>query len=384
MPTEFSRTTARKRITLPSGDQVDVPIITKISFIDPTLRGQEYQYTIENSAQSNRQVHVDNVPATNGTFDTLAVERIDKWITIDPVRRGQETQLFLDNVTGADSVPPHFSTHFRTHVVRYYGVDNQNAYIDSELIDEFRVEDPVNRHQETRVALNNPQTSGEAQANPDDPEISDSGNGIDPPWRTDPFQNIIGFGGSNTAEPFAAIFIEPSDFGQEPHNEADSGYWRMVIGVIDPIRLVGGSATVTGGPGVGYYPNNYQLDMRFVEQWPTPHTYEAFEDTGGTDLVRGYTPYEWDVDLNLPGYPSTSGPTWYQQVLDWVALNPAQPTPLHFDFIDYGFTEYLKGFYLPWWEDMQATGGFNVPKPIVIVRMTQLGPATTDNPSGRY
>ncbi len=111
----------------------------------------------------------------------------------DAQDRAQETQITLDNVTGATSNPPHFETHKRTHVVRYFNPDDHTQYIDSELIDELQVVDPNSRAQETQFTLNNPQTN-DAQADPSDPEISDTANGIDAPWRTDPFQNIIGFG----------------------------------------------------------------------------------------------------------------------------------------------------------------------------------------------
>lgn len=190
MPVEFSRTTARKRITLPSGGQVDVRVITSISFKDASDRYQEIQYTIDNSAASNRIVHVDQVQGTDGT--TLPVERIDTWNVLDPEDRHQETQMTLDNVTGADSTPPHFSSHFRTHVYRF--TNNSGEWIDSELIDELVIVDPNDRHQETHYFLNNPAADDPAgQADPADPDISDTANGIDSPWRTDPFQNIVNF-----------------------------------------------------------------------------------------------------------------------------------------------------------------------------------------------
>lgn len=194
MAEEFSRTTARKRIRV-GASFVDVPVITKISFIDPVERYQETQYTIDNSGTANREVHVDEV---HGAGISLAVERIDKWTVLDPNDRGQETQISMDNVTGADSVPPHFSTHLKTHVVRYKNPDDADVWIDSELIDQFTVLDPNDRGQETIVTLNNPQNDDDAQANPDDPEISDPFNDVDPPWRTDPFQNIIDVSAGST------------------------------------------------------------------------------------------------------------------------------------------------------------------------------------------
>ncbi len=188
MPQELSRTTARKRITLSGGAQVDVPVITKISFFDPNDRGQETQYTVDNSHTSLRRVHIE--PLIEGDLD---VERVDVWPVFDASERGQETQLTLDNYTKGNPGPPYFIAHLKTHVVKYFDINgDENNYIQSELIDSFAVVDPNDRGQETIYTLNNPQNDDDAQADPSDPEISDSGNGIDPPWRVDPFQNLIG------------------------------------------------------------------------------------------------------------------------------------------------------------------------------------------------
>jgi hypothetical protein len=219
MPEEFSRTTARKRITLPNGGQVDVPVITKISFIDPVQRHQEYQYTIENSAQADRRVHVDQVASSaDPGGEKLPIERIDKWITIDPVARAQESQFEMDNVTGGDSTPPRFTTHLRTHIKRYVSQANPTIWIESELIDAFTVVDPVDRAQESIYTLNNT----DADASSEDAEISDSGNGIDPPWRTDPFQNIVDWNDQTTTGDFwYGLLITPGRAGATV-----STYWK--------------------------------------------------------------------------------------------------------------------------------------------------------------
>jgi hypothetical protein len=235
VPEEFSRTTARKRITLPAGGTVDVPVITKISFIDASDRYQELQYSIDNSAAADRTVHIDQVPSsvdghiTSADGKGLPVERIEKWPHIDAVDRGQETNPEWDNVTGGDSIPPSFTSHLKTHVVRYKNPNDTSVWIESELIDEIVVLDPTDRGQETHYTLSNPQNDDDAQANPDDPEISDTDNGIDPPWRTDPFQNIVNFSsplsiivrwtfaltvsvsGPGTGSCSPVVFLTPSD-----------------------------------------------------------------------------------------------------------------------------------------------------------------------------
>ncbi len=222
MPNEGSRITARKTVILPSGETIDVPVITQISFIDPLERYQETEHHIDNSADSNRIVHVDQVHNVNvdrdgvptddppsAGEDDLHVERIDTWNSLDPLERAQETQLTLDNSTGNDLLPPHFTNHERTHIYRYHkdpqNPDDEGVWIDSELIDEFAVIDPQNRHQETHYTLTNPtneefragDVSGQASA--DDPDITivvgdSEGEGeADNPVRLDPFQNIVNY-----------------------------------------------------------------------------------------------------------------------------------------------------------------------------------------------
>ncbi len=191
MPTEAGRVTKRKRI--PLGDSfVDIPVITQISFIDPNERYQEIQFTVDNSAQGTRRVHVVTLGAADDA-ETLQVERIDQWPVFDAADRGQETQHTLDNVTGEDASPyPHFTTHARTHYVTYKSATD-SASIITELIDELVVFDPNDRGQDTHFFLTGNPPAGSYTLDPSDPDISDSGHGIDPPWRTDPFQNIVAF-----------------------------------------------------------------------------------------------------------------------------------------------------------------------------------------------
>ncbi len=220
MPTEYHRTRGRKTIELPSGDRITIPVITKLSFIDPVRRYQETENSFDNTETSNRRVHVDQVhpvevnedgapteeTPTATTTESLYVERIDTWNSVDPVRRGQEVQLTLDNTTGNDQLPPHFSNHERTHIYRYHkdpaNPDDDGTWIDSELIDEFRVIDPVRRNQEVRFTLDNP-TNAEfrdgdlsGQATDADPDITIGGDaeGTEAnPVRLDPFQNIVNY-----------------------------------------------------------------------------------------------------------------------------------------------------------------------------------------------
>ncbi len=217
MPQELSRTTARKRIYLTdvtgeeTGPFVDVPVITKIAFVDQNDRYQEIQLTVDNSAGAGRRVRVDNVYqfGAGATGESLAVERIVTWAIFDASDRGQETQITMDNETGKDEIPPHFATHIKTHVVRYENPDDPSVWIESELIDQFSVIDGNERGQETVYFLNNPAEDEDAQADPSDPEISDTDNGVDPPFRTDPFQNIIQYSNKKIVVRF---FVQNSNF----------------------------------------------------------------------------------------------------------------------------------------------------------------------------
>ncbi len=213
MPEEFSRTTKNKLINLPNGGTVLVPVISQISFIDPIKGYQEYQFSVDNSGQADREVHVDDVFQDGGSGGSpLKVERIDVWKYVDPVQRYQEKQVSFDNTTKGDVPPPYFTTHTKTHVVRYTNSPDDGNFIDSELIDEFSIIDPQRQYQEYAYTLLNPDGASDGQghmivtANSDDPVLNDSGNGVDPPWRTDPFQNIVNWH-SGGPQFFEQIFV---------------------------------------------------------------------------------------------------------------------------------------------------------------------------------
>jgi hypothetical protein len=158
MADETERKVGRKRIPMPDDPTtiVEVPCIREITFRDPVRRQQDVQFTHDNSHTADRSVHVDNVQSVDQDSNVISnavlpVERIDRWKTLDPVRRQQETWFSPDNVTGNDSRPPHFSTHKKTQVIRYYEdpnvADNGGAWIDIEWIDEYEDTDPVRRNQ---------------------------------------------------------------------------------------------------------------------------------------------------------------------------------------------------------------------------------------------
>lgn len=253
---------------LPTGDEVDVPVITNISFIDPAGRYQETQYTIDNSSLSGRETHVDIVYSSEeGATSSggLEVERIDLWPVFDSSDRAQETQISLDNVTGADTLPPRFTTHAQTHVVRYYkdpaNKDDNGPWIDVEVIDQLSVVDGADRGQETQLYLE----WLDEQADPADPEISDPGGetAIDPPWRIDPFQNIIDWFSS---EWIIVNFIIQSSYTDAaasgattpiPRSTCTANFYltgyqtQLFYDGTTALLLKSGSGPVTLGPGTG-------------------------------------------------------------------------------------------------------------------------------------
>jgi hypothetical protein len=264
MPEEFSRTTKRKRINSPDDDPsqspsdsssyVDVRVITKVSFIG--RNGQEWQYTVDNSGQSARKTHKIDLNATNGDTNQkpLKVERIDMWPTIGmsqdhairsldlfkPIS-GQETQNTFDNNTGENSKPPSFTTHLKTHVYRFKNPDDDQLWIDSELIDSFSIIGP--NGQEEIFTLKNPAAGDDAgQADPGDPDISDSSNGIDPYWRTDPFQNIVDFN---------LLGIEFAIFSAGPDVTTNSHTLSQTTGTGWP--QTNGCATFPGSPNGNFH-----------------------------------------------------------------------------------------------------------------------------------
>ncbi len=203
MAEEYKRQRARKLVTFPTGEQITIPVITRLNVLDQN--GQEVEITVDNTSDNQtREVHVDQVQPSPSGSGTLAVERIDSWHGLDIVSQAQESQFIIDNKTGADTLPPSFTTHQKTHVYRYYqdpnNQDNSGVWLDSELIDEISVVDQ--NGQENIYFLDNPAAGDPAgQADSSDPIINGSA-----PYRTDPFQNIVNWH-SGGQQFFQQIFI---------------------------------------------------------------------------------------------------------------------------------------------------------------------------------
>jgi hypothetical protein len=222
MPTETGRIIQRKRIALPGGGTVDVPVITQIKFLDVVDQGQESEFTVTNTGDAKRDVRTASLPGDDAVPDEtggssndtsqLQVERIDTWRVRDVVAQGQETFFAPDNKTFDPSAfpdfkTPYFTTHEKTHVVKYINTPDDGNWIESELIDKWKYRDLVDQAQETEFFLSNPPDNQNITGitvgtdsdgitttiavDPSLPDISDSQNGVDPPWRLDPWQNLV-------------------------------------------------------------------------------------------------------------------------------------------------------------------------------------------------
>jgi hypothetical protein len=234
MVTEIARKYGYKRIRVGSqvndhdtGDGIKIPVITEITFRDPVQRGQETTHTIDNRNTGWRDVHYAFVGpkgspnAKEGGIDTLVdqvpgdcalVERLEVLRFRDQTDRGQETFPELNNSPESYDPhgPPYFTQHLKTHVVKFWNDptdQNSGTAAEVELIDELLVKDPVEQGQETHYFLQNPQDDAAANAQ----LLDESGNPrtdledltrtdvqvgeVDPPYRFDPFQNLIHING---------------------------------------------------------------------------------------------------------------------------------------------------------------------------------------------
>jgi hypothetical protein len=184
----------------PSDSDIIVLVIDEITFIDPKDKYQQTTWSLDNSNASSRDVHAFTITGSDGA-SKLSVERIDQYDALDPKDHYQETRTTLDNAsearfaidyapTGADSRT--------THDVKIYSKDG-SSWLVMRRTDSFSVTDPKDRYQETTFTLDNKDLDAgdPAPTNLDPPTTDWDGTTINPPWRFDPYQNVIDvqFGG---------------------------------------------------------------------------------------------------------------------------------------------------------------------------------------------
>jgi hypothetical protein len=220
---ETSRKTRLKRVRFPSqepgeaGPYLDIPVIEEIEFKDPKKNNQVYRYRINNDAEADRKTHVKTIRNRSLNLSstakaTLDVERIDEISFRDPKEfsniTGWETGYRLDNNDPPPSLPSGSPiSHMKKHVVRYGSGSPDGVWIDSELIDEIEFKDPKDSSRELRFRLKNPPIGEAVEDDKNDPYFPtkgyisedwvrdgprhEAGEGVDPPWRFDPFQNVV-------------------------------------------------------------------------------------------------------------------------------------------------------------------------------------------------
>lgn len=222
MPDSINRRQSLKKIKDPDDDDnfVMIPVTDQITFRDPKSFAQEYVFRFNNTESAGRVAHVRRVKQkigmptdyTEDDSNYVEVERIDRLGAVDPKSFAQGTGFRFDNRDEPESWPAlpgvldevEQPARYR-HVVRYTA-DNTLAgvpWVDVELIDLFSVKDPKSFGQETIYRITYAER-GPPIADPDDPyqptfafadhdlpTAEEGSTEIDPPYRIDPFQNIV-------------------------------------------------------------------------------------------------------------------------------------------------------------------------------------------------
>ena len=301
MPTETRRIVKRKRVSLPGGGTVDIPVIAQITFLDVVDQAQESEFHLENGSAGKRDVRIASIPGDGGATDEtgsgsgLRVERVDLWRVLDVVEQGQETDFHPDSKTVNSSGPKYFSTHEKTHVVKYINTPDDGNWIKSELIDTWKFADTVDQGQESEYFLFNPPDNGGIAGlalgtDSDgtttiavDPAIAEIADAVDP-VRTDPFQNIVDYKG---AEPIVVTWYYKRD--NDLNNPPDVAPVRPVQFKDLSLSQVPGSPTmpsdftVTGTPTMP----NIIAGAQFINWINAPAGGPPDQQFGGTTAVSG-------------------------------------------------------------------------------------------------
>lgn len=199
------RVLKRKRLFCPtdSGKYVDIPVIYQASFHTAAEQYQERLFYFNNGPNSSRKVHTKRVENADNNGDYIDVERVDSFSIKAMQEQAQEYEYLIKNI----DPPPKQSdgsnnpAHEAVHYIRYQG-NGEGVWAEIEAIDELRLMDAVSQYQEIRLFLKNdpPGTQAGGAFNASlaicdaSLELDESGGGstgIDPPYRYDPFQNIV-------------------------------------------------------------------------------------------------------------------------------------------------------------------------------------------------
>jgi hypothetical protein len=190
MATETSRQISVRRITAPGDESsyVDLKVIDKIMFVDPRQQYQEWELSFANNLDAGRKVRVVEVGESK-----LKVERIDALSSVhDTGGRYQGWETTYEN--GDD--PP---IHYKTHKKKIYALNkdktkNTSVWIEVQRVDAIWFKDPKENYQERVWELVWPDLENEEWDYEDLPAPTKDWDKttINPPWRLDPFQTIVG------------------------------------------------------------------------------------------------------------------------------------------------------------------------------------------------
>lgn len=193
MATEFSRETSVRKVCPDPSDNathVKLKVLDKISFIDAKAQHQEYQLSFNNTPSADRVTHSEKAG------DELDVERIDKFSVIDAKDYFQESLFsFLRYQEGV-----HLKTHKRKiYALKEDGSKDESVWIEVERVDRINFVDPRSQYQEFIYELKWPDLADPEWDYRDlNPVVTDyDKTSINPPWRLDPFQNIVDASFSN-------------------------------------------------------------------------------------------------------------------------------------------------------------------------------------------
>lgn len=204
--------TSLKKLKDPNdaSNYVRVPVRDSILIYDPKNNSQVYVYRIDNSENARRDVHVKTVQNSQGDGSTIDVERIETWWMLDPKSNAQLTGVRLANFD-----PPPMTKdmqvgdspkHLLVHYVRITGDNDPNGYprVTIERIDALAIKDPKDNGQVKIVRIAWPAIGAPLNDAADPfnathevvnfaslPAAPEGSNVIDPPYRLDPFQNIV-------------------------------------------------------------------------------------------------------------------------------------------------------------------------------------------------
>lgn len=197
MATELARTTSVRRIKNPDDPSVyvELKVIDNIRFYSGRDKGQEVEYSFSNDPSSNRETDAFTVVGETG--DEVEVEIIRKLFSYNGRDNGQDAEW---SFFGNNSFPPH---HLETFDKKIYGDNGTNLdrWIEVRRVRAIKFYNGRDKGRDTEIRLNWDAYSDYTNLSPVHTQWDDTD--INPPWRLDPFQQIINV---SWGEKYAAIF----------------------------------------------------------------------------------------------------------------------------------------------------------------------------------